>query len=107
MVYAYLNHGRWIAGCPVCNGALAVEPGRVAWDLYEDNGVPTISMTDGSVFVCFDCRTDHGELQWPTPAQFDAITSSVSVRPIPNRNWMPGETVATLRAENIEHGLAA
>ena len=38
------------------------------------------------------------------PPERTEIEAALAPRPPEHRNWLPGEPVATLRAENIEHG---
>ncbi len=101
LVYAYLNHGRWIAECPVCHDALKVKPGFVEWTRDPDRG---FLMRKGDRFVCpnRECGADHGVLQWP--ANREAIEALVQMRPMVNRNWVPGEDAADLIADNIDFG---
>ncbi len=87
-VYAYVNHGRWVADCPLgCGCAAIVQPGQP-----------------------FDCRSRGGgfccdALGSPVvcPPDALAIEHVLAGRPTPNRNWYVGETVDALRAENVAH----
>lgn len=103
-VRAYINHGRWVADCPVqyCGNAMRLEPRQGT----------------------FRCRTRSGDgcgheaqIEWPADA--DEIWRVLERRPIPGtRNWFPpehplavragcphGQTPADLLAENEEHGV--
>ncbi len=86
-VYAYVNHGRWVADCE-CAGAELVR--------------------DGDDFFCRSCGNAEAEgeprpIEWPASrAEIEAV---LALRPGLNRNWRPGETVAGLLRENEEHGL--
>ena len=81
-VYAYVNHGRWVADCPSCNGA----------ELVSEN----------QEFLCGTCGRVSPAV-WPdTVTQIEA---TLNQRPEPNRNWNPGETVGMLTAENFENGV--
>ena len=84
---AYVNHGRWVADCPACNG-----------------GVLGPNPQDGGTAPCLDC----GHLYTIAyPQEWRAIQALLVRRPrMENRNWRPGETCALLRAENLEHGVA-
>ena len=84
-----VNHGRWVAYCPNCNGS-------------ENVG------TDDPVMMCFSCGNYHlaGKLapvQFPTERR--AIEQLLVERPRQNQNWTPDEDVAKLAAENAEHGV--
>jgi hypothetical protein len=85
-VEARVEHGRWLVDCPVdgCAGAqLASDSDRR--------------------FVCVECAAGPFEVEWPLDR--DEIEAALNVRPAPNRNWLPGETVADLLAENAERGV--
>jgi len=79
-VHAYVNHGRWVADCP-CNGAELVAPGEL--------------------MVCGSCGA-RNEVKFP--ANIDGIEGALEMRPPTNQNWH-GESVESLVAENIDHGL--
>ena len=85
MMFAELNHGRWIVKCPECPSA-------------SERGGP--GFTDGVSFVCVNCGAG-GVPVWPEDR--DRIEVAVQGRPQRNRNWEPGEPVDLLIAENIEH----
>ena len=96
-VAARINHGRWLVDCPGCNSALVV-------DLSE------------LVFMCVECGNNHNDGKWlavTVPANREAIETELLKRPwcgrgpasAVNRNWEPGETVATLKQENTDHGI--
>jgi ribosomal protein L37AE/L43A len=98
-VAARINHGRWLVDCPGCNSALVV-------DLSEP------------VFMCVECANAANDGKWfqvTVPTNRAAIEIELLKRPMNgrnpaeavNRNWEPGETVATLRQENIDHGIGA
>ncbi len=81
-VAAYVNHSRWVADCP-CGGAELVSRHRD--------------------FLCGSCG-GQGTVQWPRPRK--QIEAALLERPVEGtRNWWPGETVAMLRAENLEAGI--
>lgn len=81
-VFARVDDGRWLADCSLCPGAELVEPGER--------------------MLCGSCGA-VSTVKWPSEA--DTIESVLVERPVTNRFWFPGETVADLRRENIEHGL--
>jgi hypothetical protein len=87
-VWARINHGRWIADCPHCSGALVV------------------SRTD-PYFWCPACRmAQSGWQAVKFPGEADEIEAVLMKRPDKRtRNWYPGETVEALERENAEHGI--
>lgn len=88
-VEVYINEGRWIAGCPDCNGA-------------------QLAAREDKRFMCNECANIAvGGLWRPVvwPQAVAAIEEVLEVREDTNANWLPGETVADLLAENVEHGL--
>ena len=90
MVYAYVNHGRWIVDCPDCNTAWLVTPSHRS---------TLIDFFGGKHEVCF-CGANI-LIQFPLSKR--AIDAILSIRPMRSRNWVPGETLAALRAENVAH----
>lgn len=97
IVKVYFNWGRWIADCPslVCKGAEKLER-------WQRSSLCRCRDTQ----ICLHgeyCGTIY-EVEWPAFA--DEIEALMGVRPLENRNWWPGETVADLEAENVAHGVA-
>lgn len=85
---AYANWGGWVANCPRpwCTNAMQVDRGQ-------------------DEFVCAgaDGCGMQAVLIWP--ADPDAIEAILQLRPVRRtRNWVPGETLNQLMAENAEHG---
>jgi len=98
-IAARINHGRWLVDCPGCNSALVVDLGQ-------------------PVFMCVECANAGNAGKWfavTVPRNRAAIETELLKRPwsgrnpssAVNRNWEPGETVATLRQENTDHGIGA
>lgn len=93
-VQAFVDGSRWIARCPnpVCGGAE-----RVSFDR--------------PVFFCCECRNtlvghDYIKVAFPTQKQRGLIEAELLRRPDWRvRAWLPGETVADLKAQNIENGI--
>ena len=96
-VAARINHGRWLVDCPGCNSALVIDLGQ-------------------PVFMCVECGNAANDGKWfavTVPGNRKAIEAELLKRPMngrnsadaKNRNWEPGETVATLRQENSDHGI--
>lgn len=87
VAYAEANWGRWIARCvrPWCTNAVALEPGQVE---FQCAGADSCGMS--AVIV------------WP--ADVDAIETVLAMRPVRRtQNWLPGETIEQLLAENAAH----
>lgn len=88
IAYAEANWGRWIAKCPGpwCDNAMGLE-------------------RDQAVFVCAgpDSCGFTTDIVWPPdPA---AIELLLGMRPANKvRNWVPGESLEDLLAENAVHG---
>jgi ribosomal protein L37AE/L43A len=96
-VAARINHGRWLVDCPGCNSALVISLSQ-------------------PVFMCVECGNIANEGNWfhvTVPTNRKAIEAELLKRPwngrnpasAINRNWEPGETVATLKKENTDHGI--
>ena len=82
---AYVNHGRWVVKCE-CGGAeKAWEEG---WFMCQS---------------CFNAGHKHQYRRSIFPKERLKIENLLEVRPLPNRNWYPGETLSQLQAENKEH----
>ena len=86
VVRAYMNWGRWVVDCPAgCGGAELASSNR-----------------------CASCGEEY-RVDFPPERQ--AIERLLALRPetkkgvASHRNWRPGETLADLRRENIEHGV--
>lgn len=85
LLLAEVNHGRWIVKCE-CGGAE--------------------KMWEEGVFWCQSCQNaghKHEYRKATFPPQRKQIEAILSKRPLPNRNWQPGETLAQLSRENKEH----
>lgn len=91
VVFAEINASRWIVHCPLagCNEAIHTAP-----------GLP---------FFCPEClNMTHGGIAYQVvfPAEMTDIEQVLSVRPLSKtRNWLPGESLDFLVAENRIHGL--
>lgn len=87
-VLAHISHGRWSAICPYCNGGMYVSH-------------------DDPLFWCVKCRMEaNGGLPMRVyfPKEYLEIENVLSMRINPaTRNWTPGETVAGLARENLDH----
>jgi hypothetical protein len=78
-------------------------------------GVLTLGWPDGGTIGgltgdTFYCRIEFGGCGLTCPADWPPnvadIEALVMPRPVPaTRNWLPGETMLDLLAENIEHGI--
>lgn len=88
VAYAEAQWGTWMARCPRpgCTNALGLVVGQ---DLFVCEGGHACGLVAPVV--------------WPADPQ--AIETVLLMRPLPaNRNWLAGETVEQLLAENAEHG---
>jgi hypothetical protein len=89
-VDAKINHGRWIAECPVCHSAQVTSP-------------------DDKRFFCIQCENVSASgkwatVKWPSAPQVGMIEELLLVRPdVKTRNWIAGESVADLRKENEDN----
>ncbi len=94
-IEARVDHGRWIADCPLsienqpCNGAECVTD-------------------DDKVFICLSCGNTqvNGQLipvVFPSKNQRHKFEKSLALRPEANRNWFPGETPKKIAKENRKH----
>ena len=84
-ILAYVNQGRWIAKCE-CGGA------EIIW-------------SEG-LFMCQSCWNSaykHNFRPVVFPEQRAEIEYILDMRPLMNRHWLLGETIAQLKAENEEH----
>lgn len=84
-VEAYANAGRWVVECPDCSGAQMTSP-------------------DDRRFLCTLCANVGVDGLWRPvlwPVEAEAIDAALSSRPLPNRNWAPGETLDDLAVEEI------
>lgn len=75
-VFAYVNHGRWVADC-LCGGAELV--------------------SEGEPMLCGSCGAIR-QVVWPNNSS--AIESALEDRPKENQNWYTGETIAMLENES-------
>lgn len=83
-VQAHINFGRWGVQCPDCPGHEDADPAE-------------------PVFFCLSCGNDGYFCQVIFPENRAEIESILLARPIQNRNWEPGETLADLQADNDQH----
>lgn len=124
IIFAVINHNRWIAICPKCQAigslqALDVKPG----DLFICPGeypnilaktfVPNARMKGAFNSVPDDVlREETRQLaiaqgnayQVEFPSNAKQIIEALRARPVHARNWEPGTTVKELRSENVRNG---
>lgn len=80
-----VNHGRWQVMCP-CGAGVLADP-------------------DWQYAYCTDCATQH-PVAWEPKGQRKKLARVLVVRPDKrNRNWFPGESEKSLKAENKDHKL--
>jgi hypothetical protein len=95
---AYMNHGRWVARCPLgCGSAEQRGPG----------GDGTMGGLESDRFTC---RPEYGGCGWRGPVTWPADIADLErvllARPSKvTRNWQPGESLFDLIAENAAHGI--
>lgn len=82
---AYVNHGRWLIKCECGGCEKAWEEG---WFICQS---------------CFNAGHKHQYRKAVFPKNRRQIESLLLLRPLPNRNWYPDETVKQLADENKEH----
>jgi uncharacterized Zn finger protein (UPF0148 family) len=82
--FVELNHGRWIVNCPACPNA------------FLESQVPD---------MCPNCQTVITKVTGPAEKERFEIYQVTSIRPEENRNWVPGESISDLVAENIAYGV--
>lgn len=94
---AVVAAGRWRVLCPTCGNAEAAHTssgGRV--ELYR----------------CSRCHNSAAgkrpfQVLWPSREQAGRIERILACRPqLETRNWIPGESLHMLCAENVQHGCA-
>ena len=89
-VVPYINHGRWVADCPECNGGIA------CWD-------------ENPRGCCLSCGHVY-KVKWQPPDERAAACRALGERADRRHwNWEPhrGETVERLHTENVlREGLA-
>lgn len=90
-VHAEVHRGAWIACCPLCG-----------------LGAQYASRTDPR-FLCLSCLNEAAGFAWlpvEWPADPAAIEGALRPRMTDNANYVPGETVADLHAENAANGVS-
>lgn len=88
-VAAFVLRSNWVVQCPTCPEALLAEPGEPFW-------CPN----------CLNVSNGGQALTALFPEDRTEIERLLLLRPAPeNRNWLAGETVAQLAAENAAHGI--
>lgn len=92
---AYVNHGRWVADCPHCNGGIMLDP---TWPLA----------------ACLGAGCHRVFRAIAQPAEWAQIEEILAVRPVPHQHWgyergvarsltAPVQSIADLHRENAEH----
>ena len=114
---AYMNNGRWIMACPVCSTPLPCrETGVIcprcyphvmakAWRQLPNGDLRPVQDMELVAAAQMDARAKDEEYFPLYPAEREQIERILRCRPDrKNMNWIPSETLADLRAQNIEHG---
>ncbi len=82
-VQARILYGRWMADCPVCNGACDVDPKE-------------------PIFLCLSCGWPEMITHVIFPTNREEIEHELLKRARPeNRNWSPGEDLTSLEFEKF------
>ena len=84
-VQAQILYGRWLVFCPMCSGANDVDPAE-------------------PVYLCSSCGWPERLAPVVFPEKRIKIERLLLKRPVHNRNWNLGETIANLAQQNLEHG---
>lgn len=80
---ARINHGRWLADCPVCE-------------------VGALTRPDWGVACCISCGTIYPNIKFPDDVE--VITRLLLAREKRiTQSWIPTETAEDLFLENMEH----
>lgn len=125
-VDAYINHGRWIAECPPKLTPAIDRNGELIFDknggqVFEKHscGHALVASDAFPYYICTVCGNEENDGQFYNirfPSNRAAIEAELVKRPVrnpihskpwaePTRNWIPGESVAKLRAEAAERGI--
>lgn len=102
MPKARVNWSRWIVDCasPICTSAMTLGDER---EDRAGNVWPGLVIGQ-STMRCRDCGFLTEGIEWPPDPL--AIETVLSWRPDEKtRNWEPGEMIADLLRENVEHGV--
>lgn len=87
--FARCEQGRWIVECPFCHGA-------------------QFAARQDPRFFCVGCLNEQAGAKWLKvvwPDDVPGIEDALRPRLTENVNFVPGETVADLQAENADHQL--
>lgn len=85
VIAPYINHGRWLFDCPICDAGGAV----------------VIGLTRG---WCFGCGGVFNSVMWPSEDDRKEIVKALEKRPnVKNVNWHPSESLQQLKDENTYH----
>ena len=90
---AFVNDGRWVVACtvPRCGGA-------------------QLAALDDPRFMCVTCGNAANGGAWlpvTFPEARQSIATALAGREKRDQNWLPGESVADLLAENVTIGVRA
>ncbi len=98
----FMNDGRWVAVCATvdCSGAERLWPGG---EIRQRNDGHDYGITLGGVLHCGNCGLTS---QVDVPDNMAEVEAVLAQRPVSQtRNWLPGETIRDLKAENLLHGV--
>jgi hypothetical protein len=116
-LFSYMNNGRWLIHCPKCDTALPAQesgvicprchPGMLAkaYKMLPSGLLRPVADVDLIQETLIHARSLNEEYfpEWPPDkAEIERI---LRLRPAAKHmNWHPGETLADLRLQNIQHG---
>jgi hypothetical protein len=91
-IEVFANEGRWIAQCPdrACRSA-------------------QLACKTDPRFMCHECANRENAGKWlplKWPRNVGKIEALLAKRVVVNQNWLPGETLKDLLADNLEHGIS-
>lgn len=120
-IVVYHNHGRWLATCPVCREANEVKRGQstlicivcnpgikaMGYVPHTDRRGKVILRPCPDVDARAEAKAKARVYRLIFPADAKDMEKVMRKRPLDKRNWIPGETLQDLKAQNIAHGLEA
>jgi hypothetical protein len=110
-VYAEVNFGRWIVRCPVTpyEHATDVDPSKdklyVCGACFPDADGSFKTHPDAPAFL----RANKAKKVYTIvyPPNVSEIMNALRYRPTANMNWLPGESIGYLEADNAAHKVGA
>lgn len=112
---AYINHGRWLVDCPACGAPVLINPpepalcGHCRPDAFAIMFVKRPGKEVYDPIPDQERRTEAKRLssfKYELPKDWKKIFETLRNRPADKMNWLPGETLKDLKAENARHGIS-